>query len=1154
MVNRFRQEAITVANMSHPHIITIHAVRQMEDLHFFVMKFVEGRSLEHIVRSSGPLPIPTVRGLLWMVGNALAYGHRRGVVHRDVKPANILVDEDGNAIVTDFGIAKLVMGDSIPRTSLGGQTQTGIIVGTPTYMSPEQCLARPVSAASDQYSLGLVAYELLTGRPPFTGSPFVVMHAHTERPAAAIRDQRPDCDPELDAAVLRMLAKEPAQRWPSVQHALAALGASPLGDADPGRLELARLSIPEPFRRSDEILQVTPSPAPAGGNRGGAGGAPAEPRPYVAAVEIFAPPQVVEIGDSFTLRASPRNPSGDTMPGVRVRWTSGDERIATIDEAGGLVQARAAGEVEITATAGGIRNAVKVTVVPKRVAAINLSLPPGVVHVGDRVQLVAMPEDKHHESVPTTVHWSCADESIAVVGEDGVVSAKAPGLALVWAESQGVRGMARIEVTPAAVAAVVVETAPDLLETGESAELRAIAVDESGTVLTDRPLRWKSSDPAVADVLNDRVVHARRAGVAHLTCASEGKTAAITVNVVAGAVAKVVISPAPALVDLGLPFTLSAEVISERGLPLDRAIAWRSESPRTAAVDAHGVVLPLAPGPVTIIASVEGTEDSIHFDVNPAPQLVVPTVDLSATQRFELSEVRRMLGQTDVDDTAVDAEASLAESRTRSDAPDDEKSVESLEAAIVPDRALVDEDAEAGAVAPEDEGVERVAPATADEGSSFAESPDAPAVTNEEELVASEAAEEDDLVAAGGSLPLAEDVDPLFAEPRPPSFLERVPRRRLAMAGGGAVVLALALWAIWPSGKKASDTQLTTSPGAVADPDTSSPAVLAGADSSTRVGSDSAVVSSDSTASTTGASIALGTLRQIRVGDSALARGRVVGDTAHIVWASSSPKIASVNPATGRVVGVGIGTATITARAGTATATMRLRVLPAASATLSGRQRLPVAQLIATEVSSSLREGDTIRLTAAPLDEHGGSLLDRKVTWRSERPEVASVDEWGLVTTHHAGKVEIVATAEQQSVRVPIAVVARPVVHTDVAAGLRARADEFQAALTAHDAERLTALYFPGTSVESAPAQDRKNLDWLLARMQQPAGNFRVTRAQLGRPGGNDAESVTELALRLAWTEPSGKNRETNVKFRVRFTKGSEGWLLDGIRATGRLD
>src|SRR5262245_36569003 len=228
MVRRFRQEAVTVANMSHPHIITIHAVRQIEDLHFFVMKFVEGRSLEHVVRSAGPLPLATVRFVVWMVGNALAYAHKRGVVHRDVKPANILVDDDGNAVVTDFGIAKLVAGDfGALRTSQGsaGQTQAGMVVGTPNYMSPEQCLARQVSAASDQYSLGLVTYEMLTGHPPFTGSPFLVMQAHTERLPQPIREQRLDCPPEVEAAVLRMLAKVPEPRWPSVQPGLVALGA-----------------------------------------------------------------------------------------------------------------------------------------------------------------------------------------------------------------------------------------------------------------------------------------------------------------------------------------------------------------------------------------------------------------------------------------------------------------------------------------------------------------------------------------------------------------------------------------------------------------------------------------------------------------------------------------------------------------------------------------------------------------------------------------------------------------------------------------------------------------------------------------------------------------------------------------------------------------
>src|SRR5690242_19154821 len=514
MVRRFRQEAVTVANMSHPHIITIHAVRQIEDLHFFVMKFVEGRSLEHIVRSSGALPIRTVRGLLWMVGNALAYAHRRGVVHRDVKPANILIDEDGNAVVTDFGIAKLVVRENgVPRASRGGETQTGVIVGTPTYMSPEQCLARPVSAASDQYSLGLVAYELLTGRPPFSGSPFVVMHAHTEKPAPSVREVRPDCEPELDAAIQRMLAKDPVQRWPTVQHALAALGAAPLGDADPDRAILAQQSLPAPFRRSDEILTPgTPTPDAK---------AAAEVKPYVAAIEIFAPPSVVEVGDSFTLSGSPRNPSGDTVPGVRLRWTSSNDQIATVDEARGTVSALAPGEVEITASVSGVHNAVRMNVVPKRVAMISVSLPPGVLRAGDRVQLIATPEDKRHDPVSTAVHWASADESIAVVSQDGVVSAKSPGEVLVWAESQGVRAMARIEVSPAPVATVEPKV-PSILEVGESVELAARTLDGAGADLVGRPMRWSSSDPTIVEVIGDKVARARSAGLARLTCNCEG--------------------------------------------------------------------------------------------------------------------------------------------------------------------------------------------------------------------------------------------------------------------------------------------------------------------------------------------------------------------------------------------------------------------------------------------------------------------------------------------------------------------------------------------------------------------------------------------------------------------------------------------------------
>src|SRR5919107_4313689 len=183
--DRFRREAITIAHLNHPNIVSVHSVRQAEGLHFFVMRYIRGRSLEHVIQQAGKLPIPIVRSILYQVGSALTYAHRSGVVHRDIKPANILIDEDGNAFVTDFGIAKVADQPS--------ETHPGALVGTPAYMSPEQCSGAEVSGASDQYALGAVAYELITGVPPFSGSSLTVMQSHLEQPPRPIRNSCGEC-------------------------------------------------------------------------------------------------------------------------------------------------------------------------------------------------------------------------------------------------------------------------------------------------------------------------------------------------------------------------------------------------------------------------------------------------------------------------------------------------------------------------------------------------------------------------------------------------------------------------------------------------------------------------------------------------------------------------------------------------------------------------------------------------------------------------------------------------------------------------------------------------------------------------------------------------------------------------------------------------
>jgi len=235
MVERFKREARTAAALSHPHIIPIYAVKQHDDVLYFVMKYVQGRSLDAVIRDVGPLPIAMVQTILAHVSDALGYAHRHGVIHRDVKSANIMLDEDGWAVVTDFGIAKVVQAE--------GLTLTGVTVGTPTYMSPEQCDMREVTGASDQYSLGVVAYEMLTGQLPFKGdSTMSVMYAHFNSPPRPVTELRPDCPPNLGAGVMRMLEKEPARRWPSMDDVVAVCGRPSLRHDDPVRREMITLA------------------------------------------------------------------------------------------------------------------------------------------------------------------------------------------------------------------------------------------------------------------------------------------------------------------------------------------------------------------------------------------------------------------------------------------------------------------------------------------------------------------------------------------------------------------------------------------------------------------------------------------------------------------------------------------------------------------------------------------------------------------------------------------------------------------------------------------------------------------------------------------------------------------------------------------------
>jgi hypothetical protein len=303
MVDRFKREARTAASLSHPHIIPIFAVREQGSggLVYFVMKFVDGRSLESILRAAGALPLPLVQAVLYQVGAALGYAHRRGVVHRDVKPANIMLDTDGWVMVTDFGIAKV--------SETQGLTMTGATIGTPAYMSPEQCAAkRDLTGASDQYSLGIVAYEMLAGRPPFADTTVGLLFAQVHEPPVPITELRPDCPPETAAALMRMLAKDPAQRWPDVESAVAALGGAPLTREDPIRGQLAALGQ---AKGDADVRRLTTPVSPLPPTRGSPPRATKRRVPVLA----WAVPVVVLAGAGawWTLGGKPDAPAPQTV-------------------------------------------------------------------------------------------------------------------------------------------------------------------------------------------------------------------------------------------------------------------------------------------------------------------------------------------------------------------------------------------------------------------------------------------------------------------------------------------------------------------------------------------------------------------------------------------------------------------------------------------------------------------------------------------------------------------------------------------------------------------------------------------------------------------------------------------------------------------------
>jgi uncharacterized protein YjdB/alpha-tubulin suppressor-like RCC1 family protein len=975
MTERFKREARTAASLSHPHIIPIYTVKSSGKSLFFVMKFIAGRSLESVMREVGPLPIPMVKALLQQVGSALGFAHRHGIVHRDVKPANIMMDEEGWSVVTDFGIAKVAENR--------GLTMTGIAVGTPSYMSPEQCAAKDITGKSDQYSLGVVAYEMLSGHQPFEGdSAMSIMFAHFHEQPKPVLENRPECPPELAAAVMRMLEKPPDTRWPSLEDMIGAIGAAPLAHDDPTHRQMQELARRNSNR---ELLNAVPlpptSPVPHGRRSGAEKATTPIPTPRVITVSVAPGRSDLAVGESMQLTATARSTSG-TAAGSRVKWASNDTAIATVSDTG-LVTAIAVGTATITATSDDVTGTATVAVTPAPVAQVNVNPAMRSLPAGDSVRLEAAVRDARGVTLTDrTVAWASSHPAIATVAGDGTVTALAEGTAEVTATAEGIKGSARISVQRAPVGAVALKPGTLALTVGQSVTVEAAVTDPKGRKLTDRTVEWSSTAPGVVSVSAAGVVVGQAEGTAEILAAVEGVKASVVVKVAPVPVASVTIAN-PDPITVGGQVTLALTVKDGGGRPLTgRAAAWTSNSPRIATVSTTGVVAGVATGTAKVSAEVEGKSWTVSVTVTPVP--VAEVVITGVPDRLEPGTRATLVA------TPRDAAGNPLKDRKVQWSSSDRNV-----AAVSSSGGLTVQSAGSAIISAESEGKQgRVALAIA---APEVPAPARPASPPVEQVALAEAATQ---IIVPPTLP-------------PPAPAPHEPAKPAAAGGRGKLVGACVAIAILAGagyfathrGQAGTDGGTAPPPPPAAQPGPAGPpppapvAVVA--------------ISGPAGAVAPGRTLQLGAVVRDAAGAELANRG--------VSWTSSDPAVATVD-GVGAVAAVKPGRAQITATSEGKTGSYDLVI----EAPASGAAQVPAPAAVATvtvaAVSRPLDIGGTAQLAATVKDAKGKPLTDRTVVWSTSAPEVATVTSSGLAMAIGQGAATITAGSEGKSGTVKLTV------------------------------------------------------------------------------------------------------------------------------------
>ncbi len=983
MSERFKREARTAANLSHPHIIPIYTVKSAGKTLFFVMKFIAGRSLEAIIKDLGPMPIPMAKAILQQVGNALGYAHRHGIVHRDVKPANIMIDEEGWSVVTDFGIAKVAENRAL--------TMTGIAVGTPSYMSPEQCAAKDITGKSDQYSLGVVAYEMLTGKQPFEGdSAMSIMFAHFHEQPKPVIDARADCPPELAAAVMRMLEKAPDKRFPSMEEATVALGGLTLAHDDPIRLRLIELAKKGGTR---EILKQVPppptSPVPPAKTRAVVEAATTPiPAPRVIGISVAPGRSDLHVGDGMQLTATPRSAGGTAAAG-KVEWSSSDAAIATVSPTG-MVTAIAPGAATITASCEGVSGAAQVTVTPVPVAVVLVEPVDPVVAEGETMQLRATLRDAHGATLHgREISWKALPAGVASVSAAGLVTAIHEGVVEVVATSEGISGNSRIAVTVAPVANVAITPASPSVQSGEALTLEATLTDRHGKKLAGREIRWRSSSEPIATVSNRGVVTGHAEGTAEIIAVSEEKQAAAQVRVTAAPVTSVtIIEPKPLIA--GDTLQLQAVLKDARGTVLTgRTVKWTSSSPGLATVTRDGHLTGMAPGSAKITAESEGKSWTITVTVLPVPAasiaiegktdpiLIGASATLSAVVRDEKG---RVLPGRD-----VSWSSSVAKVATVSGA------------GVVTARAAGDTVITA-----------TVEGRKAEVRMSVAAPAPAPAPKPELSEAATGVVARDEIVpppAVPPRVAVAEAKTEVIQPPREPApvtqpeVVERAPAPAASSGGlgklvgglvGVAVIAGIAFAVLHKRGTGSDDVP----------PPPALPLAATAVSAVEIVGNE--------------ATLGVGRTEQFAARLTDASGAELSGRS--VTWSSTDPGVAEVSPI-GAVTARKAGTATIVALSEGKADSFNVAVEASAA-----DQPAAVAGVTVTGGGKALEVGETVQLQAALRDAKGAAIGDRTIVWATSDPQVVLVSSAGLVSAVGPGAATVSASSEGKSAEARLSV------------------------------------------------------------------------------------------------------------------------------------